>query len=654
MRRAVAVLVLLVAVLVGTAVPAAADVSASSLPAVVAPHAVPSSPLVAGDEGSGAWFDLKDSHGVSVWRMNMEMDTGRFAFAEKFWSVMMQAGWAVYQVAAASMIWGLSWALSSDWYQWALTYFENISFATHEFMDKLGLGPLVLLVLSVVVGWWFLRGRHGKAVSELVVGCVIASLATGWLADPMSLVAGDDGLLAQGRSAGFQLAGAIVYQEPGNLSADGTNHTVRSDRWSTRDVDGWRNGLTAQMTTTMIRTPHQLLNYGKVLDGTDCERAYDEAMLGDGGVRGAVADCDDEAKEYSGTPSALTTMTVWSSAPMVAGLGLLTLAVILMLVATVLGAAWTAVKTIVQLVFAPASRDARAGLFKSLAMLLFAMFMMASATVFTVVWMQLLQTLMQASEGWPWILRVWMVNITLLVGAVVLWRWRSKVKKKMAAAAARLAGAEPDKSRTQVIPFPVPPRRRPDNKPAAVTQAARSVVDLGNIAARGRGGRGGGAAPQLPSGPRPQLPPGGGMPGPTGPQPTAGGPPPGPGRGRPGGTGPKPRRPDPNAPSRLKQRLRTAAKAAALVAEVAVAAGTGGSSAAASGAARAARAASRVSKTARTARQAWSTADAVRGQLKDVQMRRTGNRAVDERSGRTYTVWEKGPQTIYQPNRRTR
>jgi hypothetical protein len=641
-------------------------VGASS--AQAAPAAAPAGAVMAAASGDGGadnafGFELTDSRGISVWEMNLSVSKGSSwnpgDWDKRMWASVMDGAWASYRIVTAVEIWVLNWSLSLEWMDWILSPMRGLSELVGDFMDQLGLMPLMLIILAVVGSWWLLRGRYAGGLVELLLGCVIASLALGALSDPMETIAGENGMLMQGRDAGIELAAAVASGEVGGGA----------------DVDQYRNGLTTALVDSMVRVPHQVINYGQVIDGSSCESTYDAAVAGED-AQSQLASCNEQMGAYADSPDAMKGMTVLSVLPTAYFLFIFSMLVVTLVLVTVLGAAWTGVRMGLQLVMGVVPGSSRAALSRSLAMALFATFMLTCSIVFVVVWMQLLEEFFGSSSGLPWMVRIYLVDILLVVGGVVLWLFRSKAKqafKNVADRLARLGGSSmaPEPSRLPRLPRmrmprlpqggpgPGSPLVGPGPAAAPVADAARtaaSIVGAGASVSSARGVR-----QLVAAGGRPALPP------------APGGPPSRPGPPRPGGRPALPTSPGGGgAAARVRGRL---AQGASLAIQVGAAAATSGGSAVAGATAKRAIAAGGAKAAAATTAKNASTAasraagtaalraaqttgngpgssttaaaaraaraartDQVRSRLRAVQMRQDGDRVVDEQTGRSYTV----------------
>src|SRR5690606_15933152 len=103
--------------------------------------------------------------------------------------------WVWYRDMVSVQIWVLDWVLGMDWLGYILAPLAGLSAIVKGMISQIGLLNLMLVSLAFVVGYWLLKGRSAGGFVELLIGCVLAALATGYLADPMAIVGGDDGVV---------------------------------------------------------------------------------------------------------------------------------------------------------------------------------------------------------------------------------------------------------------------------------------------------------------------------------------------------------------------------------------------------------------------------------------------------------------------------
>lgn len=385
-----------------------------------------------------AYAPLGDSRGVPLSRFTIDVndgnrwnpsDLGLWVF-----SLLMQLVWEFYKGLVSGVVWILDFALQMEWVNWLLTPLNAVGDGVQEVIAKFGIGPLMLTILAFIVAIYIFRGRTGTGVAELLIGLVIAALSLGVLSDPVDTVAGPNGVIVGSRDAGIDLATAMA-----------TN-----GRQTQGNTDTYINGVTGSLVDTMVRLPHQIANYGMVIDGTACESVYNE-WVGKDGAREHIAECGADLKTYSDTPTAANVMMIVEMFP--PGLSFLVfgLALAILLVLSVVLAGWHAVKAVFILPFAVVPGGPRSALWSALGGVALAAVMIIVTSVFVYGWMQLVgvfftglpapsvtsgQGLIAAAT---WRMRMQVFSSVLLAGVVVLVMARSKIKKQLEAAAARLS-----------------------------------------------------------------------------------------------------------------------------------------------------------------------------------------------------------------------
>src|SRR5699024_4542635 len=181
-----------------------------------------------------------------------------------------------------------------------------------------------------------LRGRTGAGGVELLMGGLVAALGVGLLADPMNLIAGPNGAITHAQGAAMDLAQAVA--------TDGQSLTAP-------DTSEVRDGLTASLVDTMLRTPHQIINYGAIIDGGTCEDVYDQT-LGQEDARLAMGKCDSALQDVADHPNALTVVKTARLLPTALVFALFSLAITFLAVGAVLLAGWCGVKLVWDLLVA--------------------------------------------------------------------------------------------------------------------------------------------------------------------------------------------------------------------------------------------------------------------------------------------------------------
>ncbi|AZI65845.1 hypothetical protein RQN9TF_31540 (plasmid) [Rhodococcus qingshengii] len=230
-------------------------------------------PAAADPSGGGgaspffAWMALKDTHGIDAWSYFLSIDKGNASMGggwRMIWAYIITLEYEVFRFMMATAIWFITYALSFDWIEMILTPVRTIADSVTSITDQFALTPLMLTIAGFSVAVWFVRGRFSTGIYELLMSCVIAAAAAGFLANPLDRVVGNEGLVFAARDAGLEVASGL---------ANGGNTSGNADQ----QIDTIKSTLV----DTFLRQPTQLINFGVVLDAPDnngkCVKEFDEA-----------------------------------------------------------------------------------------------------------------------------------------------------------------------------------------------------------------------------------------------------------------------------------------------------------------------------------------------------------------------------------------
>jgi hypothetical protein len=383
-------------------------------------------PLPAADPGGG--LNLEDTQGVAVDRFTLQWDTGSpwnpLNVDSEIFSTLAGMFWVWYRDMVAVQIWVLDWVLGMDWLGYILAPLAGLSIIVQGMIAQIGLLNVMLIILAFVVGFWLLKGRYAGGFMELLIGCLIAALATGFLANPMATIGGEQGVIMQSRNAGMDIATGFA--------TEGASFQ--------RDSTVIRDGLKGQLVDTLLRAPHQIINYGTVIDGSGCEDTYTENVGRDDAVD-AIGSCDEAYKEAASTVDAGTVVSTLSL--LTTGFVFLLLSVVIVggTIFAVLLLGWSAIKLLWQLPVGVVSSGTRAQLFRTFASVGFGCILVAMATMFLVAWMKMLLGFYDATSGLPFLVRLYLFNTLVIAGAVFYVLMGASVRQGLRALADKLAAA---------------------------------------------------------------------------------------------------------------------------------------------------------------------------------------------------------------------
>jgi hypothetical protein len=247
---------------------------------------------------------------------------------------------------------------------------------------------------------------------------LIATLAAGVFAQPVHLIAGDNGLIMRAQQAGLELAGELASGQNG-------------DSLSPEQL---RKQMIGQMVDTFVRQPAQMINFGRVLDGGRCQQAYNDVVRGgpyglDDNIRDKINNCDSDLGDYADEPSAGMATGAFMFEP--ASAIILIFAVVLAgsVIAAAVYAMFLALKAIVVLVTGLLPGGARGSLFMTIAETAIALVIIVFTNVFLGVFLMVLQELFRDATGSSIPKTFVIFDVLLIVGIGVFWRFKKRLKE---------------------------------------------------------------------------------------------------------------------------------------------------------------------------------------------------------------------------------
>lgn len=371
-------------------------------------------------EGSGqpgqtivtlSWIQLEDSKGINLWQYELSINfvDDVLKAGATIASTFTQILWQGYLGCAALAIWFIDWVLSFDWLNIIIGPLTAIGESLRSVISRLGLAPAFLAIAGTTGALFVFAGKMARGVYEILIGAVIVALASTALSNPIEMVAGPDGWIYQTRDATLELIGEMGDQA---------------------ETDA--NSITSELITTFIRQPVQVISFGQVLDGTNCETVYDDAVrTGPHGyedtIRNAVNDCNADAGKYAENPNMGMVSSVFIQGPagilvMLIGI-LIGGAVMLALVSAVLAS----LKAVINLTLAILPGGARRPLAQSFSDIFISLGMFVFSMFFLGVYLMVIQAVYRSSDGQP--SRAFVITIIFMVlGLVAFLRYRKQLQ----------------------------------------------------------------------------------------------------------------------------------------------------------------------------------------------------------------------------------
>ncbi|RMI29540.1 hypothetical protein [Nocardia stercoris] len=236
-----------------------------------------------------SWMNVRDSSGVPLANYQFVASHGGIfsPWTTVLWT-LLSLEFVGYIVIVISAIWLIGYALSFQWLGYFGTALNGVAKA---FTGQIAT-PIMLLTAATIgaffVAWFWLRGYHAKATTQVATMLMVAILGPLFLAEPLADVLSADGLLAQGRNVGIAVAAGLNGD-----SSPNPNQLVATMQGSLAD--------------NFARTPLQVWNFGHVVDTAPaCRAAWSAGIMADddGQVKNGLRSCGDAAaKAHVDNPS---------------------------------------------------------------------------------------------------------------------------------------------------------------------------------------------------------------------------------------------------------------------------------------------------------------------------------------------------------------
>lgn len=369
-------------------------------------------------------------------------------------------------------IWLFQWTLSFQWVDLVTAPAQLLSDGIVSVVSELNLIPLALTVAAIVCGLAIVRGKYASGFLNIFISVLfaIAVAAGGVLHNPVESVVGDNGAIHTAAQAGGELAVRITND--GSLPAGSSDISGMID-----------HSVSQQLVDIFLRTPTQIVAFGKVLQG-DCATVFDNAMKnvkvgdsGDNSVREAVAACDPAADAFIKNPNGQL-ITLWVVAFAMICLFILAIAMVLLLFWTIIIAAYKAISLIWKGLAAIFPTANRASVWYTAFDVLTALAMVAVSLIFLSAWLRFVIMYMKGT-AFMGVGQYVLVDALFIGGTILIIRIRKNLKASGKSMAERL-------TRLGLGNAKAPAERTPINPIQTAASIGRTISDLKTLADKRR------------------------------------------------------------------------------------------------------------------------------------------------------------------------
>lgn len=215
-------------------------------------------------------FGVADSQGNSVSKYDLSLGggsggllPGKSDLIDPILQTFVVIAWEVYRILVTIALWFLDIALQYRVLDTLRPAANTVAQGLQTTVLAIGIVPIFLILSFIGMVYWIIQRRSGAGILDFFLSLVAAALLTSALANPVNWITGDDGLMAGSRDIG--IASAVQITSGGEQSTD--------------DADALRKQTTGMLADKFIRIPHQLINYGAVIDEDGkCKKTYDKVI----------------------------------------------------------------------------------------------------------------------------------------------------------------------------------------------------------------------------------------------------------------------------------------------------------------------------------------------------------------------------------------
>lgn len=411
-------------------------------------------------------FDLADSRGVKMgWFLDLDIDEGGVTKWSAFLAfTITNVLWVCYLYIISMLLYLAKTIFDMEWLNWIAPPIENVANALEKLIASIGWVGLFGLIAAIIAGFMAMKGASVRAIGQIVIAMIVASLATGVLANPVSLLTGDDGALMKSQEYGSEAAVMLIDPEAATGDSD-------------LNVD---TAIVAPLIDIFVRQPHQVLSFGQIIDGTECEDEYTEAVQGDDnkmGIkdaadpRGPMGKCHKPLKQWADNTSmisaGLAVMVLLSNSVLNFFLG----GLLALMVWSAIMALWEAIKFMISAPLGTISGGARGLAWRNISHAGLECLYVVLFLVFIAVYINLVRDFLETVPTNVYVIRQIMVNTILIIGLIIAFVMRRKLKKqgdRLGDSLNRMTGGGPAPAPVQASPF----------KAIAAVEAAKGVASV--------------------------------------------------------------------------------------------------------------------------------------------------------------------------------
>lgn len=353
---------------------------------------------------------ITDSHGVPISSyVQLPLDYGNATHPMRSArAFVISLLWSIYVMATFIMISTVDFIVGLSWLDWILSPLILLANSVQVTTAKLIIIPTALTLSALAGAILWMRGHKSTALIEVSVAVLISAFAASPIANPINYFTGNNGAIQQSAEYGTEIGNVLTSNE------ENTNASP----------------ISAPIIDVTLRTPAQVLSFGKKLDG-ECEVTFNEkATAGEEpeDIRKAINKCDDVAKANNETDSLIVLAFFFVFAVGFVGLWLIVLVLLFFILKDALFAALNAINVIWRFPLAVMPWGTRYGLYNSFSQMSLNVAVVGISIAVTAIYLWLYARFTELTGGTFMIYQNFILGVIALAMAYTLFKMKKSGK----------------------------------------------------------------------------------------------------------------------------------------------------------------------------------------------------------------------------------
>lgn len=246
-----------------------------------------------------AAFGVKDSAGIATGAYQLSLGgaggVSMAAMGDGVARLLAQLAWFAYLLLGTLGLWIFDWALQLKILEALDPVVAVIDSVLGSVIGRIGIVAALIALAWLLAVLYMVRGKTVAALLSFLVSLMMAAFVVSPAIDLPGTMVGPSGGVALSRDFGLQVVAEITSAGAASMTTQPVTGTPTGGSDESAKAAAVRSATTSKLATALIRKAHQLVNYGSVIDGTECEQVYTDVLKANAGsdeARTKLGECD--------------------------------------------------------------------------------------------------------------------------------------------------------------------------------------------------------------------------------------------------------------------------------------------------------------------------------------------------------------------------